>query len=87
MKQRLILIKFLPAHSILSTKKSWMITALVDPNKRQYEVLSMHEALYNTVNNCYYDNKNDFAVMFSKVITNARSQSTVLISVASWNSC
>ena len=80
MKQGLILIKFLPVNSILSTKKSWMITALVDPNKRQYEVLSMHEALYNT-------NKNDFAVMFSKVITNARSQSTVIISVASWNSC
>ena len=69
MKQGLILMKFFPVNvkSILSTKKSWMITALVDTNKRQYQVLSMHEALYNTIvsfyaiNNCYYDNKNDFS--------------------------
>ena len=49
MKQGLILIKFLPVNSILSAKKWWMITAVVGQNKRQYQVLPMHEALYDTI--------------------------------------
>ena len=82
MKQGLIIIKFLPANSNLSAKKSWMITALVDTNKRQYQVLSMHEDLYNN-----YDNWMTLRSCFQKQITSTRAQSAVLISAASWNSC
>ena len=58
MKQGLILMKFLPVNvkSIRSTKKSWMITAEVGQNKRQYQVLPMHEALYDTIVSFYHIN-------------------------------
>ena len=53
MKQGLILIKFLPVNSILSAKKWWMITAVVGQNKRQYQVLPMHETLYDIILSFY----------------------------------
>ena len=53
LKQGLILIKFLPVNSILSAKKWWMITAVVGQNKRQYQVLPMHETLYDIILSFY----------------------------------